>query len=85
MIPRRATGELRDRLAQFPAVALLGPRQIGKTTMARSIVDSTPNALYLDLERPADIRRLDDADAFLRSAPGRLLVLDEVHRVPGLF
>lgn len=85
MIPRRAAGELRDRLAQFPAVALLGPRQIGKTTMARSIVDSTPNALYLDLERPADIRRLDDADAFLRSAAGRLLVLDEVHRVPGLF
>ncbi|MBU6148216.1 MAG: ATP-binding protein [Actinomycetales bacterium] len=85
MIPRRVEGYLREKLQQFPAVALLGPRQVGKTTLALDIASGHPEAIYLDLERPADLRRLDDADAFLRSQAGRLIVLDEVHRVPGLF
>lgn len=86
MIPRRAVDVLNRRLADSAAVALLGPRQVGKTTIARDLVDGRPDsAVYLDLERPADRRRLDDADAFLRSQAPRLVVLDEVHRVPGLF
>jgi uncharacterized protein len=69
----------------MPAVALLGARQVGKTTLALDLASSWPNgALYLDLERPADRVRLDDADAFLRSQHG-LVVLDEVHRAPELF
>jgi len=86
MIPRWAAGQLRTRLADSAAVALLGPRQVGKTTLARELADEWPaGAVYLDLERPADLRRLDDADAYLRSLAPRLVVLDEVHRLPGLF
>lgn len=85
VIPRRQEAPLVHALGRSPAVAVLGPRQIGKTTLARQIADHTPGSLYLDLERPADARRLDDADAFLRSHLGRLVVLDEVHRAPHLF
>lgn len=70
----------------MPAVALLGPRQVGKTTLARAIADELgAGALYLDLERPADRRKLEDADAYLRAAGRRLCVIDEVQRAPGLF
>jgi len=75
-----------ERLRSNAAVVLLGPRQVGKTTLARDLADRWPGgAAYLDLERPADRRRLDDADAYLRAQAPRLVVLDEVHRVPELF
>ena len=85
MIERRQEADLLRALGRSPAVVLLGPRQIGKTTLARQVAERTPGSIYLDLERQADIRRLDDADAFLRSNLGRLVVLDEVHRTPQLF
>ncbi len=85
MIERRQEANLLRALGRSPAVVLLGPRQIGKTTLARQVAERTPGSIYLDLERQADIRRLDDADAFLRSNLGRLVVLDEVHRTPQLF
>ncbi|MGV8850282.1 MAG: ATP-binding protein [Propionibacteriaceae bacterium] len=86
MIIRRQATALHDRLTTSAAVALLGPRQVGKTTLARQLADTWPTgAVYLDLERPADLRRVDDADAYLRSLAPRLAVLDEVHRSPGLF
>jgi uncharacterized protein len=70
----------------MPGVVLFGPRQVGKTTLAQAIVTEWGGeAQYLDLERDRDRRRLDDADAYLRAQIGRLTVLDEVHRVPGLF
>lgn len=70
----------------MPAVVLLGPRQVGKTTLARQIVgERGGGAIYLDLERPADRRRLTDADAFLRAQAGKLVVIDEIHRAPALF
>lgn len=70
----------------MPAVVLLGPRQVGKTTLARGIADTRPGgALYLDLERPADRRRLEDADAYLREHYGKLVVIDEIQRMPKLF
>jgi len=85
MISRHLASEVVARLNDNPAVALLGPRQVGKTTMALSIGDSWPSgAVYLDLERPADIRRLSDADAFLRDQGDKLVILDEVHRMPEL-
>lgn len=65
---------------------LLGPRQVGKTTLALDIGKSRgEQALYLDLERPADMRRLSDPDAFLRDQRGKLVIIDEIHRVPELF
>jgi len=85
MIPRQIEATLRDRLATTAAVVLLGPRQVGKTTLAQKIASSNAQSIYLDLERPADRRRLDDADHYLRLQQGRLVVIDEIHRAPGLF
>ncbi len=70
----------------MPGVVLLGPRQVGKTTLARRIAaERKAKALYLDLERPLDRRRLQDADSFLRAQTGKLVVIDEIHRAPALF
>lgn len=86
MLNRSADAFLRDRLGDMPAVVLLGPRQVGKTTLARQIAAQWPGgAVYLDLERPADRLRLEDADAYLRAQQGRLVVMDEIHRAPGIF
>ncbi len=86
MIPRSTATTLDELLRSSSAVALLGPRQVGKTTLARDIADALGDgAVYLDLERPADLRRLSDADAYLRSLAPQLVILDEVHRVPELF
>lgn len=86
MISRSTDAVVRDRLADMPAVVLLGPRQVGKTTLARQIAAQWPGgAVYLDLERPADRLRLEDADAYLRAQQGRLVVMDEIHRAPGIF
>lgn len=86
MLARRCRTHIEENLRQTPAVALLGPRQVGKTTLALQIAASRgAGAVYLDLERPADLRRLADPDAYLRSQVGKLLVIDEIHRVPDLF
>lgn len=70
----------------MPGVVLLGPRQVGKTTLAKTIAaQRKARALYLDLERPVDRRRLADADAFLRAQTGKLVIIDEIHRAPSLF
>lgn len=84
MIPRRLRYLLAERLHQFAAVALLGPRQVGKTTLALQLAETRPS-LYLDLESPADRARLADPEAYLRSVEDRLVILDEVHRLPELF
>jgi predicted AAA+ superfamily ATPase len=84
MIDRRITAELLGRLEQVAAVALLGPRQVGKTTLALEIADDRPS-LYLDLESEADRARLADPEHYLASHEHRLVILDEVHRLPGLF
>ena len=86
MISRQALAALSQRLHEAPAVVLLGPRQVGKTTLALTLADSWPQGTtYLDLERPADRLRLDDADGFLRAQGDKLVILDEIHRMPGLF
>ena len=82
--PRRSKVQLQSLLAEYPAVALLGPRQVGKTTLALEIAE-TVDAVYLDLESPADRARLSDPELYLADHEERLVILDEVHRVPDLF
>ena len=65
-------------------MALLGPRQVGKTTLARNLT-AARGGLYLDLESAADRAKLEDPRAFLAPNADRLVVLDEIHRVPELF
>jgi predicted AAA+ superfamily ATPase len=77
---------IQDRIANLPGVVLLGPRQVKKTTLSRHIAATLGHAsLYLDMERPMDQRRLENAVVFLRAQTGKLVVIDEIHRVPGLF
>lgn len=75
---------VRDRLEQFPAVALLGPRQVGKTTLAELIAEGRPS-VYLDLEAAADREKLADPALYLSSHEDKLVILDEVQRLPELF
>jgi predicted AAA+ superfamily ATPase len=86
MINRFTHASALQKLGQMPAVVLLGPRQVGKTTLAREIEADWPTgAVYLDLERPADRLRLQDADSYLRAQQGKLVIMDEIHRMPGVF
>jgi uncharacterized protein len=84
MIPRRALTAVRDALARQAAVALVGPRQVGKTTLAHMIAGEVPS-IYLDLEAREDRAKLADPALFLANYEDRLVVLDEIHRVPELF
>ena len=66
-------------------MALLGPRQVGKTILALGIADKVPDSIYLDLENPANAARLSDPGAYLERVTGQLVILDEIQRMPGLF
>jgi predicted AAA+ superfamily ATPase len=84
MINRRITPRLSHLLQQSPAVALLGPRQVGKTTLALEI-GATRHSLYLDLESDADRTRLAEPELYLAAHADELVILDEVHRMPDIF
>jgi predicted AAA+ superfamily ATPase len=84
MIVRRAFAAVQGGLARQAAVALLGPRQVGKTTLAHSISVEMPS-IYLDLEATEDRAKLADPALFFGNYEDRLVVLDEIHRVPELF
>ncbi|MBS1221122.1 MAG: hypothetical protein H6R23_742 [Proteobacteria bacterium] len=84
MITRRRRTLLNQRLDQYPAVALLGPRQVGKTTLALAIAEDRPS-IYLDLESDADRAKLAEPELYLADHEDKLVILDEVHRRPGLF
>jgi predicted AAA+ superfamily ATPase len=83
MFTRYKLTELQQALRRSPAVVVLGPRQVGKTTLAWQVAQS--DGLYLDLESPEDRSKLDNAEQYLRSRQDRLVVLDEVQRLPTLF
>lgn len=84
MLPRQALDQVRDALTRQAAVALIGPRQVGKTTLAFELAQGT-DALYLDLEAREDRDKLVEPALFLRAYEDRLVILDEIHRVPELF
>ena len=84
MLERKTLEVVRQALARQAAVALIGPRQVGKTTLALQIVQQQ-NALYLDLEDTQERAKLSDPAAFLSAYEDRLVILDEIHRAPDLF
>lgn len=84
MIPRLAEADIRDALRRQAAVAIIGPRQVGKTTLAHEIAEDRPS-VYLDLESPQDRARLQEPELYFEQQTGKLVILDEIHRVPALF
>lgn len=84
MIQRRASAAVKRALNRQAAVALIGPRQVGKTTLAKEIA-AERQVIYLDLESPTDRAKLAEPELFLREQSNRLVILDEIHRVPDLF
>lgn len=85
MIERRHIGQIRRLLSEHAAVVLLGPRQVGKTTLALELISDFPESELLDLESPADRARLGEPELYLEERAGRLIVLDEVQRLPAIF
>ncbi len=84
MIDRRISAELNALIDSGPAVALIGPRQVGKTTLALAIGERRPS-IYLDLESDADRAKLTEPELYLEQHSDKLVILDEVHRLPNLF
>ena len=84
MIYRRSLENVRTALSRQAVVGLIGPRQTGKTTLALDLAAET-DALYLDLETQADRNKLNDPALFLEAFEDRLVILDEIHRVPEIF
>ena len=74
-----------QHLSAFPAVALLGARQVGKSTLAKKVLSGHDNAIYLDLENPRDLAKLQDPLTFLEANSGSLICIDEVQLQPDLF
>jgi uncharacterized protein len=83
-ITRHLATQLAEELQHSPAVALLGPRQVGKTTLALEVSRTIPS-IYLDLESERDRAKLEQAELYLTDHLDKLVILDEVHRAPGLF
>lgn len=84
--PRTQLETLRQSLSQFPVTGLIGPRQSGKTVLARSIAaECGGQAVMLDLERPSDLAKLAEPELFLEGLADKLVILDEVQLAPHLF
>lgn len=84
-ISRDLESEIQKYLQTFPAVALLGPRQCGKSTLARKVVEQYPGAIFLDLEDESDLQKLEDVPLFFTQNKGVLICIDEIQLRPDLF
>ena len=84
MLKRRLEPTLHRLLDSNPAVALIGPRQVGKTTLALEVARDR-HAVYLDLELPSDRAKISDVEQYCAENADSLVIIDEVHRAPGLF
>lgn len=84
MILRRLESRIVDALKRSSSVALMGPRQVGKTTIALNISETTPS-IYLDLENRTDLQKVQDIEAFHAQNSDKLIILDEVQRLPEIF
>ena len=84
MIKRYLEDKIRSALAANSSVALMGPRQVGKTTLAINIADTIPS-VYLDLENRLDLQKAQNIEAFHQANSDKLIILDEVQRLPDVF
>src|SRR6201991_103556 len=84
MISRRLESRIKEALKRSSSVALMGPRQVGKTTIALNISETTPS-VYLDLESRIDLQKVQDIEAFHIENSDKLIILDEVQRLPEIF
>lgn len=85
MLNRQYTESIEVRISNNPVVAILGPRQCGKTTLAKLIMTNHPDSVYIDLEKPSDLSKLDNAEWFFKANRGKLICIDEIQRKPDLF
>jgi len=84
-ISRKIEPAVKKNLKDFPVVAILGPRQCGKSTLAKRIITGRKKSVYLDLELDSDIRKIDDPELFLSQHEDKLVCIDEIQRMPDLF
>lgn len=86
MITRNAQTYIHNLLHRFPSVGILGPRQMGKTTLAHAIVAQfKPEPIYLDLESPSDLAKLQEPELYFEEHADRLIILDEIQQAPEIF
>ena len=85
MVPRQLNALLKRYLESFKAVAILGPRQSGKSTLAKEILETFPDSIYLDLENPADRIKLMEPVLFFKSISAGIICIDEIQLMPQLF
>lgn len=87
MLKRRVIVQVIKDLEFFPVIGIVGPRQVGKTTLAKKVLKVTkkPKSIYLDLELGSDRRKLEDAENYLKYHHDKCIVIDEVQRMPQLF
>src|SRR5690242_4905490 len=85
MIKRKLEAEIRHKLNRSPAIAILGPRQVGKTTLAKNLKAEASDFVYLDMEKPEDQAKLNDAYSYLSSLEHTLVIIDEIQLMPSLF
>jgi len=84
-IQRTVFSQISRYLQHFPAVAILGPRQCGKSTLAQQIISQNKESIYLDLEKQSDLNRLTDTELFFSINREKLICLDEIQKLPGIF
>ena len=86
MIDRKLKASIKESLRSFPAVGIIGARQVGKTTLAKMLADeSSQNTVYLDLELPSDLAKLEEAELYLKQYTNSLVIIDEIQRRKDLF
>ena len=84
-IHRYTESDILKAIRNFPVTAVTGPRQCGKSTLVKHLLEVYPQSIYLDLERPSDLHKLEAAEWFLTSQKEKLICIDEIQRKPELF
>ena len=84
-ISREIESDILKAIENSPVVAIIGPRQCGKSTLVNFLLNNYHGSVYLDMERPSDLQKMQDAEWFLDSQKGKLLCIDEIQRKPELF